>query len=154
MVLLLGATGLLGRNVLQLLLERSIPVRALVRSSLNVQGVEIVKGNILQEKDLLEAAKGCKAIINCAGTTDMRLPKVEDFYPVNRDLPKLLTRILEKADVPVLVHVSTANTVDPGSREHPSDESAPIGPPFDRSPYALSKLEGERMLWVYSPALS
>ena len=43
MVLLLGATGLLGRNVLQVLLERGIAVRALVRSALDVTGVQVVK---------------------------------------------------------------------------------------------------------------
>ncbi len=60
MVLLLGATGLLGRNVLQVLLERGIEVRALVRSSLDVPGVDIVRGSILSKDDLIAAA----AIVN------------------------------------------------------------------------------------------
>ena len=150
MVLLLGATGFLGQNVLRLLLERHIPVRTLVRSSLSVPGVDVVKGNILEEKDLLRAAEGCSAIINCAGTTDMRLRHLEDFYPVNRDLPRLLTGVLDKSGIAVLVHVSTANTIASGSAEHPSDESVPIGPPFDRSLYALSKLEGEKVLLEYA----
>ena len=89
MVLLLGATGLLGRNVLQVLLERGIEVRALVRSSLDVPGVDIVRGRILSKDDLMAAACGCSAIINCAGTTVCRetnifLYKINHFKTFNK----------------------------------------------------------------------
>ncbi len=152
MVLLLGATGLLGRNVLQVLLERGIPVRALVRSSLDVPGVEVVKGSILSREDLLKAADGCDAIINCAGTTDMTLPSVEDFLPVNRDLPAMLCEVATLSGINVLVHTSTANTIVTGTPDRPSDESAPFGPPYDKSPYAISKKAGEDALLEYGAA--
>ena len=150
MILLLGATGLLGRNVLQLLLERHIPVRALVRSALEVKGVEVVRGSLLSIEDLLSAAQGCCAIINCAGTTDMTLSRTEQFHPMNRDLPARLCQLLDACDIPVLIHVSTANTIASGTREHPADESAPFGAPFDRGAYALSKREGEKALLEYA----
>ncbi len=149
-VLLLGATGLLGRNVLNVLLERDIPVRALVRHPLNADGVEQVMGNLLEESELLRAAEGCRAIVNCAGATDMSLPKIEDFRPMNRDLPALLCQVARRCNIPVLIHVSTANTIASGTREHPATEQDPIGPPYDRSPYALSKLEGERLLLAFA----
>ena len=105
MVLLLGASGLLGHNVLRLLLERGTDVRVLLRpgSSLDpsclASGVlpqpQILRGSLLDFDTLLAASAGCEAIINCAGTTDMRLPRPEDFFPVNRDLPEMLTRVLE-----------------------------------------------------------
>ena len=149
-VLLLGATGLLGRNVLNLLLERGIPVRALVRHPLPVEGLDTVMGSILDRETLLQAAEGCRAVINCTGTTDMTLPRVEDFLPVNRDLPALLCEVAQEKDIPVLIHVSTANTIASGTQEHPSDESAPIGPIYGRSPYALSKKAGEELLLSYA----
>lgn len=152
MVLLLGATGLLGRNVLQVLLERGIEVRALVRSSLDVPGVDIVRGSILSKDDLMAAAGGCSAIINCAGTTDMALPAVEDFLPVNRDLPAMLCEVATLSGIKVLVHTSTANTIVTGTQECPSDESAPFGPPYDESPYAISKKAGEDALLEYGAA--
>ena len=151
MVLLLGATGLLGRNVLNLLLERGIPVRVLVRHPLEADGPEMVLGSILDLPTLQKSAEGCSAVINCAGTTDMTLPRLEDFLPVNRDLVTLLCRVMDRMPgLETLIHVSSANTVASGTREHPSDESVPIGPPYDRSPYALSKLEGERILQKYA----
>ena len=149
-ILLLGATGLLGRNVLNLLLERGIPVRALVRSSLPVAGLDVVGGSVLDKETLLRAADGCRAIINCAGTTDMTLPRVEDFLPMNRDLPALLCEVMLACDIPALIHVSTANTIASGTEESPSDESAPFGPPYDCHPYALSKMEGEKLLETFA----
>lgn len=151
MVLLLGATGLLGRNVLNLLLERGIPVRLLVRRSLDVDGPEVVKGSILDLPTLLQAAKGCSGLINCAGTTDMTLPRLADFLPVNRDLPALLCQVMDQTPgLDSLIHVSTANTIAAGTRERPSDETVSIGPPYDRAPYALSKWEGEQILQKYA----
>ncbi|MBR5724238.1 MAG: NAD-dependent epimerase/dehydratase family protein [Bacteroidales bacterium] len=178
MILLLGATGLLGHNVLRLLLERGEAVRVLARpgsrlfignrvqngafctpdpdfSESGGQNTalctpEIIRGSILDYGTLLGAARGCSAIINCAGTTDMSLPQTADFYPVNRDLPILLCRVLEETGIPTLVHTSTANTITPGPREHPTDEFAPFAAPFDRSPYAISKKEGEERLLAWA----
>lgn len=152
MVLLLGATGLLGRNVLNLLLQRGIPVRALVRHPLEVEGVEQVQGSLLDRDILLEAAKGCSAIVNCAGTTDMSLPRLEDFLPMNRDLPSMLAQVAGQCGIPVLIHVSTANTIVSGTCDRPATEQDPIGPPYDKSPYALSKLAGEEALLSYAAA--
>ena len=159
MILLLGASGLLGHNVLRLLLERGLRVRVLLRPGsalLPLEGVlsepEVVRGSLLDYPTLLQASEGCEAVINCAGTTDMRLPRVEDFYPVNRDLPTLLARLLVESGVRTLVHTSTANTIAAGTRMHPTDESAPFAAPFDRSPYAISKREGEERLLSSVPA--
>lgn len=159
MILLLGASGLLGHNVLRLLLERGLRVRVLLRPGselLPMEGlaeVEIVRGSLLDYPTLLAAAEGCEAVINCAGTTDMRLSRVEDFCPVNRDLPALLGRLLAESGVRTLVHTSTANTIAAGTRAHPTDETAPFAAPFDRSPYAISKREGEALLLARASAL-
>ena len=159
MVLLLGASGLLGHNVLRLLLGRGESVRVLLRpGSELLPGVcqdghpQIRRGSLLDLDVLLQAAEGCDAIINCAGTTDMSLRRLEDYNPVNRDLPALLCHVLDKTGIRTLVHTSTANTIAPGPRERPTDESAPFADPFDRSLYAISKKEGEQALLDYAGA--
>ena len=154
MVLLLGASGLLGHNVLRVLSERGVPVRVLLRpgTELLFPAPDVVRGSLLDPDTLLAAAAGCDAIINCAGTTDMRLPRTEDFLPVNRDLPALLCRVLDATGIRTLVHTSTANTVGSGSPGWPADESAPFAAPFDRSPYAISKKAGEDLLLAYAAA--
>ena len=135
MVLLLGATGLLGRDVLNLLLERGIPVRVLVRHPLEADGPEMVQGSILDLPTLQKSAEGCSAVINCAGTTDMTLPRLEDFLPVNRDLATLLCQVMDRTPgLATLVHVSTANTIASGTREHPPTRASPSARPMTALP--------------------
>lgn len=150
-VLLLGSSGLLGHNVLKLLVDHHFQVRCLLRRSINfpfpTPGVEFLQGSLLSDLDLRNAASGCDAIINCAGTTDMSLLYLEDYYPVNRDLCGRLTSLLEADDqLRTLVHVSTANTIGYGSPNHLATESDPMQEPFLHSFYALSKQAGEQLL--------
>ncbi|MBO7488933.1 MAG: NAD-dependent epimerase/dehydratase family protein [Bacteroidales bacterium] len=148
-VLLLGATGLLGNNVLRSLLERGHRVVVLVRSNtLDLQhpDLEIVKGSILDVVELRNAARGCDAIINCAGTTDMSLLHYEDYLPVNKSLCEYILEVMNELDIKILIHTSTANTIGYGSARRAGVESDDIEPPFSSSYYAQSKLEAERIL--------
>lgn len=154
-ILLLGATGLLGHNVLRLLLERGDSVVALVRDGSRIclpeafchsPQLTIRKGSLFSLDDIRQAAQGCDAVVNCAGTTDMSLLRYEDYLPVNRQLVEHLLQILDETGIATLVHVSTANTIGLGSRTLPADEQSPMEPPFTRSYYALSKREGERLI--------
>lgn len=153
-VLLLGASGLLGHNVLRLLLEQGHEVNILVRRGSAVQSadfpnldrVQRFEGSLLQAADLASAAQGCEAIINCAGTTDMSLLRYEDYLPVNRDLCGLLVQVMRQEGISRLVHTSTVNTIGYGTSQQSADEQAPIASPFAESFYARSKAEGEQIL--------
>lgn len=146
-VLLLGASGLLGHNVLQQLVADGHEVTALVRRSegirLQADGWHTVVGSVLDYPTLCRAAKGCEAVVNCAGTTDMSLPRSEDFMPMNRDLCEMIVRLMEGSGIKRLVHTSTVNTIGYGSAGHPANEDAPMQPPFEGSYYADSKRAGE-----------
>lgn len=146
-VLLLGATGLLGHNVLLRLMAEGHRVVALVRRA---DGIclpggewETVKGSLLDYEVLSQASQGCDAIVNCAGTTDMSLRHYEDFLPVNRDLCSNLVRLMDDTGIGTLVHTSTVNTIGFGTAANPADESVPMRPPFEGSFYADSKRAGE-----------
>lgn len=178
MILLLGATGLLGHNILRLLLEREEPVRVLIRpgsgllpletwspaeaagnGSVSIRdngNLEIIQGDPLDYNTLTNAVQGCLGVINCIGATDMSLPKVEFFQDANVNLPSQLCTAMITAGVSRLVHVSTANTILPGSRNCPADESFPFEAPFTASPYAVTKKAGEDVLLSiaqYNPGL-
>lgn len=149
-VLLLGATGLLGHNVLLRLVDEGHRVVALVRRVEGIHlpdgGWETVTGSPLDQDTLFRAAKGCDAIINCAGTTDMSLRHYKDFLPVNRDLCSLLVRLMDETGIGTLVHTSTVNTIGYGTADSPANELAPMAPPFKGSFYADSKREGEQIV--------
>ena len=146
-VLLLGASGLLGHNVLQRLVADGHEVTALVRRSDGIRlpggGWHTVVGSVLDYPTLCRAAKGCEAVVNCAGATDMSLPRREDFMPMNHDLCEMLVRLMEETGIKVLVHTSTVNTIGCGTAGHPANEEAPMQPPFEGSYYADSKRAGE-----------
>jgi len=149
-VLVLGASGLLGHNVLRRLKADGHEAVALVRRSdairLPDEGYEVRLGSLLDYPTLLHAAEGCDAIINCAGTTDMSLLHFEDYLPVNKELCGMLVRLIEELDIHILVHTSTVNTIGHGAPGHPTDEDEPMHAPFTDSWYAESKLQGEQLV--------
>ncbi|MFN8466584.1 MAG: NAD(P)-dependent oxidoreductase [Caldilineaceae bacterium] len=70
-ILVVGATGVLGRQVVPRLLERGHAVRAVVRRAeqgpaLVTAGAEAVQGDILDRDSLMAAAAGCQAAIHIA----------------------------------------------------------------------------------------
>ena len=149
-VLLLGSTGLLGRNTLDALVEKGHSVVALVRNRDGLsplpQGVTVVEGSILDVAALRSAAEGCQAIVNCAGTTDMSLLKYDDYLPVNKALTEHIVQIMDELHISTYVHVSSANTIGYGTRQRPGTEADDIRSPFAESLYARSKQEAEKIL--------
>ena len=153
-VLLIGGTGLLGNNVLECLLERGQRVRVAARNAKRIavdirryeDRCKIEIANIADKEDLMRLAKGSDAIVNCAGETDMSLGKLEDYYPMNRDLCGNLIAVAKEIGLKTIVHVSTANTIGYGTRGRESDETEEMKAPFDKSKYATSKREGEEIL--------
>mgnify|MGYP003292109579 CR=1 FL=1 len=108
-VLLLGATGLLGHNVLRALIREGHDVHVLVRKHLVLpigynHKIKTFFGSFIDEKDLIKAACGCQAIINCAGATDMSLLNVQEFLPANRDGVDVICRVMDKLGITTLVH--------------------------------------------------
>lgn len=154
-ILLLGASGLLGHNVLAELCRRGHEVVALLRSDLHPSfpadlcfEKRFFKGSLadLPFDTLTDAAQGCQAVVNCAGTTNMALLHLADYLPVNRDLCSKLLALMDALDFSTLVHVSSANTVGFGSETVPGVEADAIASPFAESFYAQSKLAGEQLL--------
>ena len=149
-VLLLGATGLLGHNVLQRLTDEGHQVVALVRrrGSLHLETPDtmVVEGCITDSDKVVSAAEGCDAIVNCAGVTDMSLLRYDDYGEVNEGLCRTLVKAMNRHGISRLVHASTVNTIGYGTADRPATEEEPIKAPFSRSYYADSKLHGEQVL--------
>lgn len=149
-VLLLGASGLLGHNVLRRLLDGGHAVRVLVRRKDGIhlpdEGWQTVVGNLTDDRTLLAAAEGVEAIINCAGVTDMSLLHRSDYEAVNSRLCTRLLDVMKYHGIRCLVHVSTANTIGFGTPGKPATEEAPMQEPFLSSYYADTKRVGETIL--------
>lgn len=92
-VLVVGATGKTGREVVRVLVERGIAVRAMVRDATAAreilpETVEVVTGDLYQPASLPAALDGCTALISAAGarpSADLSGPMRVDFWGT-RDL--------------------------------------------------------------------
>lgn len=149
-VLLLGATGLLGHNVLRRLVDTGQEAVCLVRRA---EGIKLdyghwqtIVGSPLDETSLRDAATGCDAVINCVGATNMGMLRREDYARVNVGVPTLLAAMVRRGEVSRVVHVSTVNTVGPGTPEHPADERGIMSADEAENWYAATKAEGEKVL--------
>jgi uncharacterized protein YbjT (DUF2867 family) len=137
MILLLGATGLLGGQVLRALLERNIEVRAYTRGSSNWKdasisdlrrrGVDITLADVLDDEKLSAAIEGCTAIINLIGI--FKEKEDSTFQAVHIDAVERLLAHAEAHGVQRFIHVSCL-----GSTEH------------SISPYLETKWAGEQLV--------
>ncbi len=114
MILVLGATGLLGGAVMRSLLEREIVARSYTRGSSNWKdtsvaelrrcGVEIVLADVLDEEKLAQAIKDCSVIVNLIGA--FKEKDSATFIGTHVDAVRTLLRLAKKAGVQRFIHVS------------------------------------------------
>ena len=107
-VLMLGATGFVGRAVARAVLERGNRLRVLVRdagraSELAAAGAEVVAGNALDPDDLRSAAVGMDRAVSLMA---VRRNRPQRLAAVNVDGPRLLAAACRVAELERLVFVS------------------------------------------------
>lgn len=121
MILVVGATGTVGRKVIDALLsEMQVPVRALARGKSDWEGsllpgfrrkgIEVVVGDIRSESTVERAVQDCKAIINCAGS--MRAFPDADLASVNIDGVENLVAAGQAAGVQRFIQLSCLGTTE------------------------------------------
>src|ERR1700756_2575417 len=138
-----GATGQTGGNVCEQLIQRGDQVRALVRnpdeaSALSDIGVELVKGDIRDADDGLQAAKGAERAIHCAALLGGASQDLEDFKAVNVVGTTNVLNAAKAHGLRRVVALSTATFLDLSTGV--DFEEAPVlqNPPGD--PYTVTKL--------------
>jgi len=116
-VLVLGATGFVGRSVCARLAGAGTAVRALTRDRLKsrplhvIPSLEVVEGSPHDDGDLARALDGMDAVVNLVGI--LHQSRRESFEKVHAQLPARLARACRAAGVLRIVHVSALHA-DPG----------------------------------------
>ena len=150
MILVTGATGFLGRNLVPALVSYGHRVRALVRPASDVQflselGVELAPGDTRDSDAVQQAVLGCRAIVHGAGLFRF-WGRYEDFHDTNVLGTFHVLESARRAGVERFIHVSTVAVV---GRPRPGtviDETYPCAPV---DPYMRSKLDGEWLVRDY-----
>jgi len=116
-VLVLGASGFVGRSVCARLAAAGFAVRALTRERLKsrpltvIPSLEIFLGSPHDDASLALALDGMDAVVNLVGI--LHQSRRESFEKVHAQLPARLARACRAAGVRRLVHVSALHA-DPG----------------------------------------
>ncbi len=137
-ILLTGADGFLGSNLVRELLERGHKVRALVepgRESASLKGldVEICQADILDLRKVKDAVNGCGSIIHTAAVTATWPSRSKIVKKVNIQGTRNIIDAAKERGVRRLVYVGSANSFGFGPKEDPGDEKRP----YSASRYGL-----------------
>jgi len=149
-VLVTGANGLLGHHVVMELLKQHHAVQIIVRSKNNLhfdlKRVTIFEGNFTDYTFLLQAARGCDAIIHIAAVTATNLLKLEDYRDVNVLGVGQVIKVADELSINKIVYISSSNTIGYGNKQLVAVERFSIQYPFSESFYAQSKVEAEQLM--------
>lgn len=151
LLLVTGATGLVGSHVAERARHLGIRTRALVRpgsrSEFLIQlGVERAEGELTEPASLAAAAEGVTLVVHCAAKVG-DWGALDDYRAVNvRGLEHLLNAVEAAGSIRHLVHVSSLGVYE--GRDHRGTDEMVEPSATGLDGYTLSKIEAEqRVLW-------
>ena len=151
MILVTGATGFLGRNLVPRLLKAGDRVRVLARPGSDIaplvaRGTEIsMAKDITDDSAVAQAVAGCRYVIHAAAHFRM-WGNLVDFWRTNVAGTATMLEAATQAGVERFLHVSTVVVVGKPEPGRVIDESHPLRP---QDAYQRTKMEGELLARAY-----
>ena len=143
-----GATGLVGNNVVRLLLNRGRSVRTVVRPhrvaddpALAGLPIETASGTLADEQALQQAIDGSSFVIHSAAMVHCGWRHRDEMHGVNVRGTELVARCARRAGAR-LIHVSSVDAIGLRHDGAPADEDTPPGV-MPECPYVVTKREAE-----------
>lgn len=165
MVLVTGATGILGRIIVLELLKKGKEVCAAKRKTSNLQEVRDSYRFYVDNADdyfdkihwididfediesLITALSGVKEIYHCAAKVSFNPKDEKELYKINISGTKNLLYAIENSTVNKFLFVSSIAVLD-GYNEHGMmNENSDFNPKIEHSAYAISKHLSEMEIW-------
>jgi predicted dehydrogenase/nucleoside-diphosphate-sugar epimerase len=146
-----GATGFLGSHLIEALVEQGTAIRALVRptsrvTGLNSLGIDWVDGGMSDVKRLKEAMDGCDIVVHCAAATS---GSWADYLEATVRGTERILAASEAVGVKKLVYISSLSVYAMATvkRHQVIIEDFPIEPyPEKVGLYARAKIEAEKLV--------
>ena len=145
-VLVTGADGFLGSNIVRELLNRGFQVRGFLQEGRTGQTIamlpiEKIYGDILNTSDVELAAEGCDYIIHTAANTSIWPQRSDIIIQVNYNGTLNVIRAALKAKIKRLVSIGTANSFGNGTLSNPGNEESA----FTAGKYGLDYIDSKLM---------
>ncbi|MDC7997212.1 NAD-dependent epimerase/dehydratase family protein [Gilvibacter sediminis] len=164
MILVTGATGLVGSHLLCQLLEQQESVRALFRTEASkTQVLELLENNpkakaqqhqlewvqadLLDLIALQKACKGISHIYHCAAYISFDPRQRKTLRKINIEGTANLVNVALAEGVKSLCHISSVATLGTPLGNHPTTEKTEWNPQQPGSGYAISKYGAEMEVW-------
>ena len=147
-VVVTGATGLVGNNVVRLAVSRGESVRALVRPSavadrcLAGLPVEVVHGSLDDAAGLDAAFGGARVVVHAAAMVHCGWRHLDEMTAANVAGTRAVAAAARRAGAR-LVHVSSVDAIGLRPDGLPADEDTPPGV-MPECPYVVTKRDAER----------
>ena len=151
MILVTGAAGLVGSHLLKQLVADGKKVRALYRSVLpaieGTEGVEWVRGDILDILSLEEAMVGVKQVYHCAAMVSFNPKKKELLHHTNIEGTANVVNACLGEGVDKLLFVSSVAALGRIREDKPINETMNWSEETSNSEYGKSKYFSEIEVW-------
>ena len=163
MILVTGATGLVGSHLLLKLIEQDRVLVALYRSeskknstldflkkrTKSAKVAEIIwrKGDVCNQPSLAVAFEGITHLYHCAAFISFAHYKQETLMEVNQQGTTNLVNLAIKHQLKKIAYISSIAALGSDTTSDSIDESTPWNPDQDHTPYAYSKFGAELEVW-------
>jgi dihydroflavonol-4-reductase len=146
-VLVTGATGLVGNNVVRLLVQRGMAVRVLTRATSDPRplanlAVEVAQGDVRDLDSVRQAMRDVTHVVHSAGQVHIGWSGLELQRAINVEGTRNVAEAALEANAR-MVHVSSVDALGLAQPGQLADESTPrIGK--TQCPYVITKSEAEK----------
>jgi dihydroflavonol-4-reductase len=150
-VLVTGADGMLGSNVVRELFLRNYTVRAFIQPgrsayTLDGLGIECVEGDVLNIRDIENAIVSCDYIIHAAASTSIWPARNRSVYDINLEGTMNVVWVASNKKIKRLVHVSSACVFAAGDDARPGNESGSFNGHKYGLDYINSKYDAQKVV--------
>ncbi len=148
-VLVTGATGFVGGNLVRELLKDRVAVRALVRpgtprTAIEGLDVEVVSGDLQDRESLRRALNGSQVLYHVAARYSLSSRDWTEMHRANVEGTRNILEIAHDVGIERVVYTSTVGALGIPKNHHPGTEETPVTLSEMVGPYKSSKFLAER----------
>jgi nucleoside-diphosphate-sugar epimerase len=144
-----GGSGFVGRDLIRILKENNISVRALARSDKSIDVVKSlgaipIQGDLDSLDAMADGMQDCDVIFHAAAFVD-DWGRYDEIYKINVTGTENVLEAAKRAKVPRLIHLSTEAVYVGGQKLKNADETLPL-PNKTLGMYPRSKAQAEKIV--------